>query len=326
MLYNFRIDQKQTAEIIARLQTEKALSQGWGGAGTDLNLRDPDFVQRVRDNYSMRSTRRPTNLTRIRQFKNGDKLIIPHLPQWHKVTICEVDGDYPACYVYVPNDDTHLNHRIRVKRVLGLDGNVDMRSLPLVAWYGKLPYLRLPVLAIPQYESAVDEILTQLGGNPAQVYESSTLTAYLEEQIEQTISALTERLYNAPASAGAFSFEAVCRHVVEQHGYVYEGGSRYDRQGGDVDLRFVRERTDASPFETGDARLVVQVKKHRGVTDEYAVEQVSKIIGDERDTLGCVMSLADEFSEAASKLAEERGIQLMNGDQICRLLLKSLLG
>ena len=92
--------------------------------------------------------------------------------------------------------------------------------------------------------------------------------------------------------------------------------------GGDVDLQCARSRTDLSPFEAGQVNLFVQVKKYTGTTDDLAVRQVLKMMEKEHSADGCVMSLGDDFTREATKLAEDNEILLMNGATICKLLLR----
>ena len=66
------------------------------------------------------------------------------------------------------------------------------------------------------------------------------------------------------------------------------------------------------------------MKKHTGTTDRHAVEQLLPMMRQEPNAEGCVMSLADSFSEEAEELAQNHGILLMGGDEICRLLLDEL--
>ncbi len=154
MLFNFRFDQKSTPKIMARLRDEQQMSQGWGGGDVNLDIRRPDFVQACLERYradEMNSTRKPSNLLRMRSFKDGDLLATPHLPERGKVSVHAVDGDFPACYHYEQSDEDHLNHRIRVKHSYGLDGNISIYNSALSAWYAKLQWLRLPVLPIPEH-------------------------------------------------------------------------------------------------------------------------------------------------------------------------------
>jgi len=135
---NFRFDQSSSRTILDLLQrNEPEMAQGWGGSDVNLDLRREDFVQATLNRYEsdgMKSTRIPTNLSRMRTFRDGDLLVTPHLPERGKVSIHVLNGDYPSCYRYVPNDGDHLNHRILIRRSFGLDGNISLqrRSLWMV--------------------------------------------------------------------------------------------------------------------------------------------------------------------------------------------------
>lgn len=91
-----------------------------------------------------------------------------------------------------------------------------------------------------------------------------------------------------------------------------------------------------SPTEDGDAdkvayfdnikvAIMVQVKKHQDITNDWAVQQIEAFkknhdYGD-YDTHMWVISTCDKFSEEASKMAEENGVRLINGLDFCRMLL-----
>ena len=112
MIYNFRHDKSGTEEILIRIDRDKQISQGWGGgAGADLDLRNNDFVVKTFAHYGLKTTRIPSNLMRIREFKDGDMLITPHLPEYGTVSVHIVHGDFPNCYSYDVSDETHQNHR-----------------------------------------------------------------------------------------------------------------------------------------------------------------------------------------------------------------------
>jgi hypothetical protein len=66
----------------------------------------------------------------------------------------------------------------------------------------------------------------------------------------------------------------------------------------------------------------VQVKKYTGITNDLAVKQVVKMMEKDQTADGCVMSLGDDFTSEATKLAEDNEILLMNGATICKLLLR----
>lgn len=325
LIYNFRIDRTQREEIIGRLKEEKMISQGWGGGEENLNLKDLDteeFVQGCYEHYNLNSTRIPSNLTRIMDFKDSDILVIPHLPENGRVTFVIVDGDFDDCYDYKINDETHLNHCIKVKAVYGLEGNVSIYHEKLANWYGKLQYLRLPVLEIDKFKEGIMDVLSELKASPSAKLETSTLDEYLISRKNELIEKLREDVSKIDSSSSEISFERVCQKVLENNGYKVERTNLYDRDGGDVDL--VCTKTETSPFDSGESKLFVQVKKHRGETDEQAVIQLSKMIKKYPEADGCVMTLAENFTEVAEREAHEKNITLLNGNKICELLIRSL--
>jgi hypothetical protein len=134
MIYNFRFDRYHREEVLRRLQEEKLISQGWGGGEKqDLQVDSEDFVARCRNYYELATTRVPSNLTWMREFKDGDMLVTPHLPENGKVSIHLIDGDFPSCYAYLSGDSTHMNHCIKVKESFGLQGNISIYNSHLIS-------------------------------------------------------------------------------------------------------------------------------------------------------------------------------------------------
>jgi hypothetical protein len=324
VIYNYRFDREQASEILQRLQTEHSLSQGWGGGSEgNLEITGDDFVAKCKSRYELATTRVPTNLMRIRDLKGGDLLVVPHLPENGKVSVHVVAEDFPACYQYVQNDDSHQNHRIKIRRSYGLGGEISIRNLVLTSWYGKLQWLRLPLLPIPQFELDFRTIIDKLEQSPGSTFGVSGLAEYLEKLGREVKDLLNSELQKINPNNGDISFEKICKQLLVSSGYQVTG-NQYDSAGGDFDLRCVRERSGASPFEAGETILLVQVKKYVGETGDEAVKQLLAMIAKEPAADGCVMSLGDSFTETAQKLADENGIVLMKGEAICQLLLSLL--
>src|SRR2546421_2094358 len=277
-IYNFRVDRGEIPELVRRLREEHMLSQGWGGGSVDLRIDQDDFVPKCVAEYKLRTTRIGTNLMHIRSFKNGDLLVTPHVPKNGLVSMHVVDGDYPHCYAYLPKDVHHLNHRIRVKTSYGLQGNVSIRNESLVEWAAKLQWRRLPILPIKDSREEFDRVIGRLEEDPLMQLNSSPLDEFLDQELTRTILDLKKSLRRITPSGGAISFESVCEYVLTANGYTVVERHAYDRRGGDVDLRCVRQRSDPSPFETGEAMLLVQVKKDEGSTDQQAVSQIIQMM------------------------------------------------
>ena len=141
---------------------------------------------------------------------------------------------------------------------------------------------------------------------------------------EEIKDVVTKKLRSMPASGGEISFESLCERLLQKNGYKIERRNQYDGQGGDIDLRCKRSRSNSSIFEGGEVTLCVQIKKHWEKTNEDAVKQVLKMLDNEPHADGCVMSMADGFTNDAKTLAENNGIVLLNNDDICRLLMPDL--
>ncbi|MBR6284224.1 MAG: restriction endonuclease [Muribaculaceae bacterium] len=94
-----------------------------------------------------------------------------------------------------------------------------------------------------------------------------------------------------------------------------------------------------SPTEEGDADVVayfdniktaimVQVKKHSGTTDEWAVSQIKayeknhRYGGDYMNQMW-VVSTCEKFNEKAERKADEAGVRLINGLEFARMILEA---
>ena len=74
--------------------------------------------------------------------------------------------------------------------------------------------------------------------------------------------------------------------------------------------------------------ISVQCKKHDGITDDFAVEQINSYEANDRrkdqdrwDYWKWVVTTAEKFSENAVKKANENNIRLVTGVEFCRMLL-----
>ena len=323
MIYNIRHDRNLTGAIVNRIQEENQLSQGWGGGGeVNLDLRQDGFIENTKDYHELATNRIPSNLTRMRTFQDGDVLVTPHLPECGQVSIHFVNGNFPDCYSYVPDDNSHQNHRISLQNSVGLDREISINNLMLLPWYTQLRALRLPVLPISEFAGIFLNIVHAMNADSAKEYPTSKLDEFFTDLKHNVVSTVATRLREIPpAGRNIVSFESVCERLLLSAGYETVGGNLYDGQGGDVDLICRRSRRDMSIFEGGDVTLYVQVKRHVGQTPEKAVQQVINMIQANPQADGCVMSLADDYTTEAKILAEGNGIVLLNKDEICSLIL-----
>lgn len=327
MLYNFRIDREKRSTLIKRIKKDSVLSQGWGG-GKDggLSLLDIDnFKNRVQQRYDLKTTRIPTNLMKIRSFKDSDIIIVPHLPINGTFSIHIVEGDFPNCYTYLENDDAHLNHTIKLKEPYGLEGNLSLYNAQIAAWKGKLQWMRLPILPINKFKSDFDVLINELRDNPEKEFQKSDLQEYLEKLQNESLDFIKGSLAKISPSGGEINFEAVCELILANQGYSIAERNMYDGEGGDVDLVCVKDRSNISPFEEGEETLYVQIKKHKGTSNKDGIDQLLNMIEKTPGANGCLISLADHFTDNAIKIAEKEGVVLINGRTVSELLMSVMI-
>ena len=325
MIYNIRHDRYKVAEILNRIRKEKQLSMGLGGGhDADLDLRKDGFVIKTVEYYGLQSTRTPTNLSRLSQFEDGDILVTPHLPEYGKVSIHIVNGSFPDCYRYCPpsdSDGSHESHRILLQRSFGLNGEISIYNTRLILWRAKLQCLRFRVLPIPQFIEPFSTIVREMEQGSTSQFDRSDLDDFLKSLSENVGDLIAKKLGELPPT-GAVSFESLCERLLIAAGYEIIRPPYYNRQGGDLICE--RSRSNNSVFESGEVRLFVQIKKRWGDTDEETVQQVIKMLKEDPDADGCVMSLADGFTEDAEKLADNNGIVLLDRHDICTQLMSQL--
>ncbi|MCA1054144.1 restriction endonuclease [Rossellomorea aquimaris] len=319
MIYNFRIDRSQREFLKRQLQENSVLYQGWG----QYDLSNDTFIEDTKIYYQLKSTRTPTSLSRIKSFKDGDVLLVPHFPEKGLVTFAVVAGNYPGCYEKTEENPHHLNHAIKVKKVYGLNVEISMYNQRLVEWYGKLSGLRLPIITLNHLEDAITGMVKLLESDPETRFGKSSMNDYLGNQTDMMVESLLDQLQRLSPSRSDLSFEKVCEDLLLRYGYDLVRRNYYNGKKGDADLVLNKKNQSHSPFEVGEYYLFVQIKKHRGETDDHAVNQLINIMEDETDYLparGCVISLAESFSEMAVMKAGDAGIKLINGPEITKLL------
>lgn len=324
-VYNFRTTRETDAHrecVVGRLEIDRILSQGWsGGPSLSLSNPDPAFAQATVACHQLSSSRIPTSLAHIREFKDGTILVTPHVPTDGKVSIHVVDGDYPDCYVYEADDRLGIGHGVKIRKSYGLYGEIDIHSIVLIEWYARLKYIRMPIQRIDGDLASFQSIMQQIDSGTRTVFHPSDIDEYVTKLGRETADFVKQRLQSMPDSLATVSFEGLCARLLEEAGYRVTGRNRH-QGGGDVDLICERDKGDTSPFQGGVDELYAQVKKHTGKTGTEAVDQVVKMMSLRKQAPdGCVISLAS-FTDEARTLAADHDVILVDGDQIAWLLLR----
>ena len=313
-----------TLELILNQRLkDNILSLGWGGGNDNLDLKqNVDF----KIAYPKISSRRINSIKKIKTLKDGDILVAPKLPKNGKFIIGVVDGNFPDCYSYIENDKTHLNHCIKLKKVYGLNGELDIHNVKVREWYAKLRWMRLPIYPLSKYSTIFINLVTDLENDANSVFEASKLGDFIENLHDKIWREIKKEFEEISPSNSHISFEKVCKEIIETYGYKLEK-SNHHKNGGDADLIFSIEETEnENPFIRKENKLYVQVKKHKGISNEKAVQQLIDIIAADKaeSVQGCAITLGT-FSEEAENLADENNIILIDGDDIVNYFIKKLL-
>lgn len=96
--YIFRIDYDDGYETILDELSKGILRQGWGRSGMDISNSLEQFTRAWMDHWGENDAdkikSRYNNLRTMLEFKAGDIIIIPKVPNAHSFAIYEVTGDY----------------------------------------------------------------------------------------------------------------------------------------------------------------------------------------------------------------------------------------
>ncbi len=327
-IFNFRID-RNNRSILQEKLSSNILAMGWGGGNIEnLDLRQNGNIHsKFKNVYKDRiSIRRINSILKIRQFKDGDIIIIPHMPKNGKFIIGIVNGNFPECYDYDENNKSHLNHKINLKKIYGLNNNLDIHNVKVHPWYAKLKWMRLPIYPLHRYKDIFLDLIKELENDETSVLNYSKLGEYIDVIRNKVKDNIRNEFKNIDPSNSAINFENICKTVIESFGYELKRKNHH-KNGGDADLIFtmISDEQEQHPFIQTNDHLYVQIKKHTGQTGVEPITQLLKILKEDGvDAQGCAITLGT-FSEEAQALAESNDIILCEGDEFIDLFMKNLL-
>lgn len=154
--------------------------------------------------------------------------------------------------------------------------------------------------------------------NARKAYEENKPINLKEKIVEETapkLLALIEQLTSAD------HFENLVECYLKSLGARTEIPSKNapDKGEGDADV--------IGYFENIKTAIMVQVKKHEGVTDEWAVQQIKAYMTnhtyDDYHTQMWVISTCEHYSQKAMNKAEEAGVRLISGIEFASMILNA---
>ena len=154
--------------------------------------------------------------------------------------------------------------------------------------------------------------------NARKAYEENKPINLKEKIVEETapkLLALIEKLTSADR------FENLVEWYLKSLGARTEIPSKNapDKGEGDADV--------IGYFENIKTAIMVQVKKHEGVTDEWAIQQIKAYmtnhIYDDYHTQMWVISTCEHYSQKAMNEADEAGVRLISGIEFASMILNA---
>jgi restriction endonuclease Mrr len=174
-----------------------------------------------------------------------------------------------------------------------------------------------------------NELINEIENDKVSLLSSSNLGDFVEKIRTEIHDKIRAELEKMSPNNSDISFENVCRKIIESFGYRCIGNNHH-ANGGDADLIFTIEDVESdslnNPFIMKEKKLYVQVKRHHGNSGKKAVEQIVKIIKEDKveSVQGCAITLG-VFNEDAEIFAEENEIILINGNELIDLFIERLL-
>ena len=230
------------------------------------------------------------------EMKQGDKVVVPHP---YGFFICEVKGS-PV----ISN---------REKRDLGWERDVEI----LADCSPRSNYASTPLLSrmkCQQTNLCIDDIGAQVEEALGRKRQNTPFD--IAGEVCKTLRKELEEHCSPEAFEGKVAeyFQALGAQATIL-------SKNYSDKQGDCDVEAV--------FPTLKLTVSVQCKKHAGTTDDWAVRQINDYADnrnkeDDDDNwthISWVVTLADGFTDEALRLAKEKRVTLISGEEFCRLLL-----
>ena len=311
----FRVDKRQSPDFYDhQLKDHKRLRQGWGWS-EDQNLRK--IVDPVPKDQK-------PNLKMFNEVKKGNIILVPHIPEWHFVTITratedwnvgyrfEIDnklGDYGHCFPaeYVKHFDRHNTHvRGDLRSTLRCQlrfWNVDRYEDSIEQLIGRTPN---ELISRQSRDARFNATVRSVLGKKQEEIENDLLKALSEQfradEWEEALKTGLEALFPA------YKAEVVSGPREKKHGtdiLLTMPGLREDYYG--IAIQVKDWQGEAWDIESA----IAQIEKADEAWEEFRI--VDKII---------VLTEANELPPGKEDEANEKGITILYSEDLKQLLRK----
>jgi len=309
----FRVD----TDHLPMLQSELAngrLRQGWGWTEKQ------DLRNMTVDEGAGR------NLRMLHEVKKGDRLLVPHLPEYGKVTIVEATDDWDRgyCFRRHPKSEDH-GHVFPAERITHFQRR--HRSIPAAI----RSTLRTPsrFWNIDSLRNEVDEILgagdaLDEDASPQDRWRQTVHEVLRESGLRERLSEKVNRYYEAG------EWEYVLEEALQQ---LYPGWT-VERTGGRAEAEHGTDILAKIPQVGGDGfyGVAIQVKDYQGAVDHSPVDQLRRAKesdywrGQGVKIIDLVLAITrgqSDLNVSLKNYAEEHGIRILWSSEIDELLLRA---
>ena len=271
---------------------------------------------------------RPRNRSNLKRFlcdmKKGDKVVVPTPKTF---SVFEITSDKIYCNETI---DSKLYKNLNATYIDGCFknecGDIDLgfyREVKLISeremsreyFADQALYSRMKVrqtnLCIDDLSASVEKALKSSAENKPINLKDEIADEFSQKLLEKINELVKDN-----------SFEALVGNYLKSIGGEVQTPSRNESSTEDGDADKV------AFFEKLKTVVMVQVKKHKETTGDWAVNQIRAFgknhnYGDEYFTQLWVISTCDDFSQKAQSLASENGVRLITGREFCRMILES---
>lgn len=305
------------------------LSIGWSDFSNDSYAKEilengRDAMSRICQSEWKELPRNRFNLSRfVHEMKPGDIVVVP---LWKSFTVCEILDDSIFTNETLPDElqAAFSSYGLTYNGQYLLDKQGQYVDL---GFYRKVSIIESE---IPRDGYAKQNLYSAMKnrGTNAQLYcpieVADAIDSYRRKKPIDLRTIITDRLSSDLLSIIRENLQdAKFENLVEW--YLQRIGAKTQRpsknncstEDGDADI--------IASFEDIDVSILVQVKKHAGQTDEWAVHQIcnysSTHSGDDSIAQLWVVSSCDDFSEAAKICAEENNVRLIDGIEFSKMIL-----
>lgn len=263
----------------------------------------------------------------IHEMKKGDIVLVPTS---HEFSLFEIEDDVVFSNESIDSSVfVDWNNKKAIRQEDGYYYNEDGLLIDLGFYRRVKPILyNIPRMGfadqklisrmkIRQTNADISDLMDSIE-NARKAYEEHKPINLKERIIEETAPKLLTLIENL---TNADSFENLVEWYLKSLGASTEIPSKNapDKGEGDADV--------IGYFENIKTAIMVQVKKHEGVTDEWAIQQIKAYktnhIYDDYHTQMWVISSCEYYSLKAMNEAEEAGVRLITGIEFASMILNA---